>query len=449
MSLNARSFLEGKMKKIALYGYGNYGKKAAESFRRFWDNEYSVTAIFDQALYGQTDSYWNTQILAPEQVYEEYKRGTFESVMVCIYDRDTHIGLCNWLENMGIPVFYSGKEEDFAEPELFLQDNDPKISVSEDRYSFHVYKNMLGAVADYNWRMMFLFNEEGKVYIENHKKYMPYFKPYMLSYPFRLKDPIPEKVFMKGEYCLMAKMYSTNYWHFTVEIADGIYLMEAAGYKGKYIYNENGFSKVLMSLMGVTSDRLISIRDLDYHKVYVFERLYDINHDGMDEFECSETVLPKMADKIKKTLKKDDSYPKKLYIKRIGQRKLLNGEDIAVQNGFQVIVPEEYSVIEQMNLFHNADIVISPHGANSTNYLYMHQGAVFAEIFSDIWYAHFKDSNLKICEACGIHYLLLTGKPCSCSNNKSEGMKADYTVDKDALLQLIRTAEEIQGKTVG
>ena len=431
------------MKKIALYGYGNYGKKASESFRYFWDNEYSVTAVFDRALSGQTDPYWKVQVLAPEKLYEEYRRGTFESVMVCIYDLDTQTGVGEWLENLGIPRFFPGKEEDFAGPDLFRQDEDPKFSIHEERYSFHVYKNMLGAVADYNWRMMFLFNEEGRVNVDNYKKYMSYFKPYMLSYPFRLKDPVPGKIYMKGEYCLTAKMYLTNYWHYTVEIADGIYLMETAGYTGKYIYYETEYSKTLMSLLGVSADRLISIRDLDPHKVYVFETLYDINHDGMDSMECSETVLPRMAEKIKKSLKRDDSSPRKLFIKRTGQRKLLNGEDLAVQNGFTVIVPQKYSVIEQMNLFYNADIVISPHGANSTNYLYMQKGSVFAEIFSDIWYDHFEDSNMKICRACGILPLQLIGKACGSS---TDGMRTDYRVDEGAFLHLIREAERILTK---
>ena len=436
---------EKEMKKIALYGYGNYGKKASESFRYFWGDEYSVTAIFDQMLSGQIDPYWTTQILSPEIVDEEYRHGTFESVMVCIYDRDTKIKITKWLKNMGIPVFYPGKKEDFAGPKLFLQEETPKISIRESRYSFHVYKNMLGALADFNWRMMFLFNEEGRVNIDNHKKYMPYFKPYLLSYPFRLKDPIPEKIYMKGEYCLMAKMYSTNYWHFTVEIADGVYLMETAGYTGKYIYNETDYSRLLMSLLGVSDDRLINIRDLEYHKVYVFETLYDINHAGMRSMECSETVLPRMADKIKKNLKKDNNSPRKLFIKRVGQRKLLNGEDIAVQNGFTVIIPEEYSVLEQMNLFYNADIVISPHGANSTNYLYMQKGTVFAEIFSDRWYNHFTDSNVKICEACGIHSLQLIGK--ACNSSKKRDMRADYVVDEEEFTNLILEAERLLTKT--
>lgn len=432
------------MKKIALYGYGNYGKKASESFRYFWDDEYAVTAVFDRALSGQTDPHWNIRVLPPERLYEEYKQGTFESVMVCIYDLETQTGIREWLADLGVPCFFPGQEADFAAPELFAQVEEPKFSIQEEHYSFHVYKDLLGAIANYNWRMMFLFNEEGKVCVENHQKYMPYFKPYLLSYPFRLKDPLPEKIYLKGEYCLMAKMYSTNYWHFTVEIADGVYLMETAGYAGKYIYNETDFSKTLMELLGVSPDRLISIRDLDHHKVYVFETLYDINHEGRRSMECSEKVLPRMADLIKKKLKRDDSSPRKLFIKRAGRRRLLNGEDIAIQNGFKVIVPEEYSVMEQMNLFHNADIVISPHGANSTNYLYMRKGTVFAEIFSDIFYEHFADSNMKICEACGIHPLQLIGKAC---DSNADGPRADYRVDEDAFLQLIQEAERILTKT--
>ena len=158
------------MKKIALYGYGNYGKKASESFRYFWDNEYAVTAVFDRALYGQTDPHWNVQVLAPETLYEEYRRGTFESVMVCIYDLETQSGIGEWLKELGVPRFLPGKEEDFADADQFLQEDNPKFTIHENRYSFHVYKNMLGAIADYNWRMMLLFNEEGKVYIDNYKK---------------------------------------------------------------------------------------------------------------------------------------------------------------------------------------------------------------------------------------------------------------------------------------
>ena len=422
------------MKKIALYGYGIYGKRAAESFLFYWGDEYAVTAIFDKSLYGEIDRFWNLQVLNPGQMEKEYEKGLYESVMICINNLDTRISISRWLEDMGIPVFFPGEEKDFAGPELFEQDEDPEITVREDNYCFHVYKNMLGALADISRRMLFLFNEEGRVYIENYNKYIEYNKPYLLSYPFRLKNPVPEKVLMKGSYCVIIKTLSYNYYNFTIEAADCVYLMERAGYQGKYIYDDSEFSKELLEIMGIRPDRLVSINDLKGHKVYVFERLYDINHAGFRPMETSKKVLREMADSIKNTI---NNYPPKLYIKRIGIRKLLNGEEIAVKNGFTVVIPEEHTLREQMNLFYHADIVLSPHGANCTNHLYMHKGAVFAELLSDRWNM---DVFSGTCEACGVHYLKLVGKACE---SEQTGQQEDFTVEEGDLQRLIDDAEKI------
>ena len=426
------------MKKIGLYGYGKFGKNVAESFRLFWGNEYGVTAIFDKALYGATDPFWNLNILEPGQIKHEYEQGQFESVMVCIYDRNTQMSLCKMIEDMGIPVFFPGNEADFADPKCFLQDKEPEIIVSEEKYSFHVYRNIFAAVADFQSNMLFLFDDQGNINIDNYKKYYDYFKPYLLSYPFRLREPLPEREYVKGSYCNLVKTYPYNYGHFSLEIADGIYLMETAGYKGKYIYYDTSFSRELLKLMDISSNRLIRVQDLEIHKVYVFEKMYDINHNGLGPLEYSDKVLPKMADLIKKKLIRKHGYPKKIYVKRVGVRKLLNGDSIALKNGFSIIIPEEHSVLDQMTLFYNADIVLCPHGANSTNFLYMHKGAVFVELFSDQW---FFNINSKICEANGVHYLHLVGK--ASYNNDLPDREKDYTVDEDALFYLIKKAEAI------
>ena len=427
------------MKKIALYGYGAYGKRVSESFRFFWGEEYTVTAIFDKALAGEKDRFWNLQILAPELMKEEYEKDSFDAVMLCIFDIVTRFSISKWIEELGIPVFFPGKEEDFAGSDFFPQVEEPEITVCEDHYSFHVYKNMLGAIADYNKTVLFLFNEEGKICIDNYKKYYEeYYKPYLLSYPFRLRDPVPEKAFMKGSYCAIVKTHSSNYYHFTYEIADCVYLMEKAGYQGKYIYHDTGFSKDLLQMMGIRSDRLINIRELEPHKVYIFEKLYDINHDGFGPMESSKKVLMEMAERIKKNLRKDDSYPKKIFVKRIGSRRLLNGEETIIKNGYTIMIPEEHSLWEQMNCFYNADIVLTPHGANSTNCLYMHEGAVFAEVFSDQWHL---EINAGSCEACGVHYLQLVGK--ACEGKQLYDIEKDFTVEEAELQHLIEKAEKI------
>ena len=425
------------MRKIALYGFGAYGKRTAESFRFYWGNEFVVTAIFDKSMCGQKDCFWDIQVLSPEQMKEKYENGLYESVMICLNDLDAWRSVRKWIEDLKIPVFFPGKEEDFAGPEFFSQIEEPEITVCEDNYNFHVFKNMLGALADADGTRLFLFNEEGRVYIDNFKKYYEYFKPYLLSYPFRLRDPIPEKVFMKGSYCVIEKTYSCNYFHFTIEAVDCIYLMEKAGYQGKYIYDEKKFSREMLEIMGIRSERLVSTKELVGHKVYIFERLYDINQFGFGPMESSTKVLPEMADSVKKSI---SNYPPKIYVKRTGVRKLLNGEEIAVKNGFTVIIPEEHCLREQMKLFYHADIVLAPHGASNTNCLYMHKGAIFVELLSDHWHAQM---NTQICEASGIHYLQLVGKACE---NDQPDQEKDFTVEEADLQNMIENAEMILAK---
>lgn len=425
------------MKKLGLYGFGTYGKRTSESFRCYWGGEYAVTAIFDKNLAGEKDSHWNLYVLSPDVLEEEYRKGTFEAVMICIFSYPLYEEVLTWLNAMEIPVITSGNYEDFARPECFLQEKDPVVSVNADNYNFHIYRNIYGAVADFEKdQYFFLFNEDGKVSVDNFWYYGETHR-YLLSYPFRLKNPLPEKKYMEGSYCLLTKAHSVNYWHFTFEILDCVYLLEKAGFRGKYIYNERSFSKEALLIIGITPDRLIRTKDLEIHKVYVFENLYDINHTKKLPIDHSDKIIPMMSDSLRAKLKKEDHSPKKLYIKRIGVRKLLNGEGVAVKNGYTVIIPEEYGVLEQMELFYNADVVLCPHGANSTNFLYMQKGSVFVEIFSDLWHMRL---NGRHCVNIGVHYLEMVGTSC---RNTSSDQRSDYIVDEDALQQMILRAEAI------
>ena len=424
------------MKKLALYGYGIYGKRASESFRLYWGGEYLVTAVFDREPAGKRDLFWDLPVLGTDRLSEEYRKGVFEAVMICIFDHRIRDEVGGLLDSLGIPAFVPGTPEDFADPGAFLQAEDPGITINAENYNFHVYRNMLGAAADFERKQFFfLFNEDGKISVDNFRNYPESYR-HLVLYPFRLKDPLPEKVYMKGSYCLIAKAYSTNYWHFTFEAADCVYLLERSGYRGKYIYNDLPFSRELLMIMGISPDRLIRTIDLDVHKVYVFETLVDLNHDRLLLPHEYNKVLSQMAGFLQTRLRSDPLSPKKLYIRRIGVRRLLNAEEIAVKNGYTVMVPEEHSVEEQMTLFHNADVVLCPHGANSTNFLYMRKGSVFVEIFSDRWPPKMNGTQ---CRDIGVRYLEMTGT----AREDGSAIYADYTVDEDELQQMICRAESL------
>ena len=146
-------------------------------------------------------------------------------------------------------------------------------------------------------------------------------------------------------------------------------------------------------------------------------------------------VLLEAVEHIKNKLTVDPSLPKKLYVKRIGKRKLLGADKLLAEYGFATMIPEDYSVLEQMTLFYNADIVFCVHGANSTNCLYMRKGTVFVEAFSSYW---MNRCNIYALSAEGVHYLPVSTLE-TVRENK-DGVFRDFTFPEILLRMTIQNA---------
>ena len=155
-----------------------------------------------------------------------------------------------------------------------------------------------------------------------------------------------------------------------------------------------------MIMMGISPDRIVTAESFSVHKIYVFEELLGARIDLKDA-ELNSHVMAELSSLIRSRLTPDAAYPRRIYIKRAGARKLINGEELAQKLGFVTVIPEEHSVKEQLEHFYNADIVLCPHGANSTNCLYMRPGSVFIEVFSDRW---INDYNSGACRENHIHH---------------------------------------------
>ena len=74
-----------------------------------------------------------------------------------------------------------------------------------------------------------------------------------------------------------------------------------------------------------------------------------------------------------------------IYIRRedANYRKVLNEADLIEKlrnQGFEVINPHHYEILDQMKIFSSAEVIISPHGSNLSNIIFCNKGAKIIEI---------------------------------------------------------------------
>lgn len=198
-----------------------------------------------------------------------------------------------------------------------------------------------------------------------------------------------ENVTEEDEVCLACFVLGNNYWHFTCDILPKIVIMEQMGYNGKYLVNNGSTVKEFLELLLIDSSRLIYCERgqiIHAKKVHMFDESYGIELRGKWLADTREFVISRIEGRHGSLI--DEKYPKKIYVSRIGTRRIINENELTeylVPKGFEVIVPERISILEQIKLFANADIIVTPHGANATNILYSKKDTTLVECFGHYW----------------------------------------------------------------
>ena len=73
--------------RIALWGYGKYGRRMFEALTRFCSEEYEIVRVYDKTYQKlkQTEGEVVLPVCNPEELPEDYKAGLFEKVFVTIF----------------------------------------------------------------------------------------------------------------------------------------------------------------------------------------------------------------------------------------------------------------------------------------------------------------------------------------------------------------------------
>ena len=98
-------------KKLALWGYGSYGRSLEKIFARKPDGEYRITAVFDQRFQALTQEGITARngslVQDPAQIAAMFQQGLFDAVLLAFYDstQKKRLPPCSgtWVFRFGIP----------------------------------------------------------------------------------------------------------------------------------------------------------------------------------------------------------------------------------------------------------------------------------------------------------------------------------------------------------
>ena len=159
--------------KIAIWGYGRYGRRMLESLTQFCSDEYEVVRVYDTAYQTLkfTDGKSPLKIHNPEELLEDYKHGLFEKVLISIHYVSQKPRQFLWEHS--IPELHLGSPDDLYSLSYFKQGEKP-FEINRAGFDFHVLKEIYAALPNFEkFEMLYLFDDEGKIIKEHADRFDP------------------------------------------------------------------------------------------------------------------------------------------------------------------------------------------------------------------------------------------------------------------------------------
>ena len=133
------------------------------------------------------------------------------------------------------------------------------------------------------------------------------------------------------------------------------------------------------------------LRGIEISFIYLDDGFYNFNNSSIPAFfnvNKSIKILKIFLEKFLMNVKVPKFKPK-IYIRRedANYRKVLNEADLISKlrsQDFEIINPQHFEILEQMKIFSNAEVIISPHGSNMSNLIFCKEGTKILEISPEL-----------------------------------------------------------------
>ena len=256
------------------------------------------------------------------------------------------------------------------------------------------------------------------------------------------KKKIKNYIKLKGKVlCLSLSGLEDNYNHFIVEYLARWYIYKLSNLDYDYIdFNEKlKFQKEFIKLLDIPEKKIISRLQInspikaDYLIVPSLINNWEYFTMKNKKLHFMKQYLPNWFIDVHKQFRKKFESSEKIFISRskANRRKITNEKEVIElvnKYGFKVFNMEDLQIVEQINLFNKAKVVIAPHGAGISNIVYCSNPFKLLEIFPENYF----DSSYRILAQvlkCEYHYYIAK---CPINSNKHP-QKEDLYIDCETL----------------
>ncbi len=241
-----------------------------------------------------------------------------------------------------------------------------------------------------------------------------------------------------------------NYYHWLTECLARFYLLEKSSFKPDYyiLSNSTSFQRQYIEVLGIDQDKVLTPDENSVLQSEIIVPSLINNWEFVDfrgHISYQKQWLPHWIGNLykEKLNLKQKKVDRKIYISRASaeHRRIENEHEILgylEARSYEIVELEKMTVVEQIELFSTASIVLGLHGAGFSNIYFCPESTIICEIFS----GYYHDSSYKIlAHALNLKYTYLIGE--SKKNSEIHPQKEDVYVNPRKLEFALRQLESI------
>ena len=214
-----------------------------------------------------------------------------------------------------------------------------------------------------------------------------------------------QMIYLPYKVAVIGQIAGHNYWHWTTEILCRLALLELQGVQYDYLYVPYylPYMQETLQLWGIDPNKIIVARNslcIQAEQLIVPSLVSNISL-GTVWFSCyaQPHLIKHVQEKLlTAALKKGPSkkLSKRVFVSRkdARQRQVINEDEVyslLQAEGFERYTLEHLSVVDQILLFHNAEIIVSPQGTGLANSIFCTSKTKIIELFQGLndctfWY---------------------------------------------------------------